>query len=273
MFTGIPGHGKDEFANELMVSLARNQQMVWAVFNFEEPPAIHSTKLMEKYSKKAFAFRRNPEHRMNKNDFEKGVLFVQDHFHQANVGNIDVTIDGIIKKATELVMRHGVNGIIINPWNYLEHKRSEGQSETEYVSEVLTKLCNFLWKYGVHCFLVAHPTKINKDKQTGKYEVPTLYSISGSAHFFNKTHNGICVYRHFDTNTTDIIIQKVKWYWLGQTGWASYHFDTDIRQYKFEATSVIKKYEYNNHLPAGSFIPVQQADLQFNQDEDPFPLN
>jgi twinkle protein len=44
----------------------------------------------------------------------------------------------------------------------------------------------------VHFFLVAHTTKILKGKD-GKYEVPNLYSISGSANFFNKTHNGITI--------------------------------------------------------------------------------
>lgn len=259
MITGIPGHGKDEFANELMVSLARHHEMVWSVFNFEEPPAIHSTKLIEKYGKKAFAFRKDPSKRLNRNEFEKGVLFTAEHFYQANMGDIDVTMDGIIKKATELVQRHGVSGIIINPWNYLEHKRNAGQSETEYISEALTKLCNFLWKYGVHCFLVAHPTKMYKDKQTGKYEVPNLYSISGSSHFFNKTHNGICVYRNYDTNITDIHIQKVKWYWLGQIGWVAYNFNKEIRQYEFNSTSVIKNDDVpSNYTPLNSFYEPQE---------------
>lgn len=244
MITGIPGHGKDEFCNELMVKLAKNQQMIWGVFNFEEPAAIHTTKLIEKHSEKAFAFRRDPANRLTKDQFDRGAVFVQDHFHQASMGDIDVTMQGIIDKATELVMRYGVNGIIINPWNYLEHKKNMGQSETDYISEVLTKLCIFLWKYGVHCFLIAHPTKIQKDKTSGKYEIPTLYNISGSAHFFNKTHNGICVYRHYDKPQTDVYVQKVKWYWLGQIGWSSYRFNTDTRQYEFNDTSVVKS-EYN----------------------------
>lgn len=257
MITGVPGHGKDEVANELMVDLSKSHQMVWAVFNFEEPPTIHSTKLVEKHAKKAFAFRKNPVDRLTKNQLEKAIVFVEQHFHQVNISQIDVTMEGIIKKAIELVMRYGVNGMIINPWNYLEHKLGPGQNETHYVSEALTMLINFLWKYGVHCFLVAHPAKVQKDKKTGKYEVPTLYSISGSAHFFNKTHNGICVYRHYDSNITEVYVQKVKWYWLGQIGWVAYNFDVNTRQYNFHSTSVVKKHE-DTGLP-GNFKPVQLA--------------
>jgi twinkle protein len=257
MVTGIPGHGKDEVTNELMVDLASNENWKWGVFNFEEPAAIHATKLIEKFKKKAFAFRKNPDDRISNREFEHGVFMVSEHFHFVNVSLIDVTMQGIIKKAVELVKRHGIKGIIINPWNYLEHKKSFGQSETEYISEMLTMLCNFLWKYGVHCFLVAHPYKMQKDKKTGKYEVPTLYSINGSAHFYNKTHNGICVYRNFDTGITDIHVQKVKWYWLGEVGWASYNFNINTRQFSFLSSSIIEK---NGGLPpelcGGNFQPL-----------------
>ena len=76
----------------------------------------------------------------------------------------------------------------------------------------------FCEKNKVHCFLVAHPTKIQKDKQTGMYEVPNLYSISGSANFYNKTANGITVYRNFETGISEIYVQKVKFKHWGQTG-------------------------------------------------------
>ena len=92
-------------------------------------------------------------------------------------------------------------------------------------------LTSFLDKYQVHGFLVAHPTKLQKDKRTGKYEIPTLYNISGSAHFFNRTHNGISVYRDFQTNMVDVYVQKVKWSWLGKLGYATFHYDTMTRQY------------------------------------------
>lgn len=251
--TGIPGHGKDEFTNEIMVSLARHENWVWGVFNFEEPPEIHVTKLMEKHAKKAFAFRRNPESRMNKNEFERAVVFVDDYFKFVKADSIDVSMKGIISKATEMVKKWGINGILINPWNLLEHKLQPGQSETHYVSETLTELNNFLWKYGVHGILIAHPSKMQTNKTTGKPDIPTLYSISGSAHFFNKTYNGITVYR--DVDMTDVYVQKVKFYWMGQRGFSSYSFNTETRQYRFEATSVVKS-------STQGLIPLQEAEAR-----------
>jgi hypothetical protein len=74
-------------------------------------------------------------------------------------------------------------------------------------------------------FVVAHPTKIQKDKATGKFEVPNLYSINGSANWYNKTHNGITVYRDFDTNTTFVYFQKVKFKHWGSVGQAELNWN------------------------------------------------
>lgn len=232
MITGIPGSGKDEFANLIMVNLAKHEGWSWAICGFEEPPQIHVTKLIEKFEGRSFAFRKDQDQRITDAQFQHGVGMVDKYFSFIDIDKIEVTMDGILNKAKELVKKKGIKGLVINPWNYIEHNLAGGQSETLYVSECLTKLVAFLTKYGVHGFLIAHPTKINKDKNTKKYEVPTLYSISGSAHFFNKTHNGICIYRDFETNQVDVYVQKVKWSWLGKIGFCSFNFNTYTRQYE-----------------------------------------
>lgn len=228
--TGIPGSGKSEFVDNLMASLTRFHGWSWAICSFECPPAIHVTKLAEKFTDKSFAFRKNPEHRMSQAQFEYAISMIDKYFHFINLSMVDITMDGLIKKAEELVLRYGINGLLFDPWNCIEHKSGE-ESETKYTLTCLNKLINFLDKYKVHGFLVAHPTKLGKDKRTGKYEIPTMYSISGSAHFFNRTHNGISVYRDFQTNVVDVYVQKVKWSWLGSLGYCSFHYDTMTRRY------------------------------------------
>jgi len=89
----------------------------------------------------------------------------------------------------------------------------------------------FCAKYNVHVFLIAHPTKIPKDIVTKKHNIPTLYDISDSAHFYNKAFNGICVYRNFDTNTVDVHVQKVKFKWVGKTGMVSFTYDIPSGRY------------------------------------------
>jgi twinkle protein len=228
--TGIPGSGKSEFIDYLMASLTRFHGWSWGVCSFECPPEIHVTKLAEKFTNRSFAFRKDPNHRMTEQQFEYAIGMIDKYFHFVNLSIVDVTMEGLIKKAEEMVLRYGIRGFLFDPWNCIEHKSGE-QSETKYTLTCLNMLINFLDKYQVHGFLVAHPTKLMKDKRTGKYEIPTLYNISGSAHFFNRTHNGISVYRDFQTNVVDVYVQKVKWSWLGKLGFASFYFDTMTRQY------------------------------------------
>lgn len=229
--TGIPGSGKSEFVDWIMTSLSRTKDWSWGICSFENPPEFHVTKLAEKFTNKSFAFRKNIEHRMSQKEFEYAIGEIDSHFHFINLSMVDVTMDGLIAKAEELVKRKGINGLLFDPWNCIEHKYS-GENETKYVLECLNKLIIFLDKYRVHGFLVAHPTKLKKDPKTGKYEIPTLYNISGSAHFFNRPHNGLSVYRDFQTNIVDVYVQKVKWSWLGKIGFASYNYDTMTRMYK-----------------------------------------
>jgi twinkle protein len=228
--TGIPGSGKSEFVDWLMASISKKHGWKWGICSFECPPAIHVTKIAEKVSDKSFGFRKDPNHRLSPLDLEYSLEVIDKHFHFINLSLVDVTMDGLIAKAEELVKKKGINGLLFDPWNCIEHKYEE--NETKYVLECLNKLISFLDKYKVHCFLVAHPTKLKKDPKNGKYEVPTMYSISGSAHFFNRTHNGISVWRDFENNIVDVYVQKVKWSWLGKIGYCSFGFDTMTREYK-----------------------------------------
>jgi twinkle protein len=69
----------------------------------------------------------------------------------------------------------------------------------------------------VHVFLVAHPTKMGKDKD-GEVMIPSLMDISGSGHFYNKTDGGITIHRDFPNDTVRVFVNKVKFKHLGRIG-------------------------------------------------------
>lgn len=227
--TGIPGSGKSEFVDYMMAQSSINHDWKWGICSFENPSSIHVTKLMQKFSGRAFGFRKNPEHRMSLQQFQDSVFKINEYYKFINNKEIDITLDGILSKAAEMVKRFGIKGLLIDPWNYIEHLVPNGKSETQYISEALTKIHMFCVLNGVHVILVAHPTKLKKEN--GKYEVPTLYHISGSAHFFNKTDNGLAVYRDFETNVVTVYVQKVRFDWVGKIGFCSFSYNTDTRQY------------------------------------------
>jgi twinkle protein len=226
--TGIPNSGKSQFIDQIMVRLAARCGWRFGVFSPEQQPTeLHVSGLIEKYIGEGMF----GKSQMNAAKLNAGIDFVNDQFFFMKQAEIDTTIDGIIDKAKELVARKGINGLLIDPYNYIEHKIPPGYSETQYISELLTKLKNFCHDYKVHCFLIAHPTKIQKDKKTGKYEVPTLYNVAGSAHFYNKTDNGLTVYRDFETNVVTVYVQKVRFRFIGRIGFAEFQYDRPTGRY------------------------------------------
>lgn len=230
-FTGIPSAGKSEFIDNIMAHAAKNHAWKFGICSFEnQPPALHVTKLMEKFAGKAFPHRVDASKRMTLDQFHWAADMVRNHFKFINVNLVEPTLEAILDKAAELILHYGLHCILIDPWNFLEGQMSAQMSETQFTSIMLGKIKAFCLKYGVHIFLVAHPTKMRKE-QNGKYEVPTMYSISGSAHFFNKTDNGVAVYRNFDTGIVDVYVQKVRYSWLGEVGMTSFGYDTETRQY------------------------------------------
>lgn len=120
-----------------------------------------------------------------------------------------------------LIFRKGIKGLVIDPWNEMEHNRPSNMSETEYISESLSKIRKFARQHGVHIWLVAHPKKMQKGKN-GVIPIPTAYDINGSAGWYNKGDNIVIVWR--DPKKWDgfvlIAVQKIRFKEIGKTGFA-----------------------------------------------------
>jgi twinkle protein len=125
-----------------------------------------------------------------------------------------------------LVQDGKIDGLVIDPWNELDATRPTHMNETEFVSASLSKLRAFAREKKIHIWLVAHPQKLYREKD-GKIPIPSLYDISGSAHFFNKCDMGLCVWRDKQDKKTQtkVFIQKVRFQENGKTGCVTFNFD------------------------------------------------
>ncbi|MFZ7112452.1 MAG: DnaB-like helicase C-terminal domain-containing protein [Desulfatiglandales bacterium] len=131
-----------------------------------------------------------------------------------------MTVDTILDKARIAIFRYGVKGIVIDPWNEVEHQFN-GLREDQYISLQLTKIRQFARKNGVHVWVVAHPRNLHKD-DFGNYKPPTMYEISGGAHWRNKADNGICIHRpDYQTDKAKIYVQKIRFREIGKIGEAT----------------------------------------------------
>lgn len=106
--------------------------------------------------------------------------------------------------------RYGIRGLVIDPYNELDHARPSSVSETEYVSQMLTKLKRFASYNDVHVWFVAHPRQL----QNWRGEPPNLYDISGSAHFINKADNGLVIHRNRSKDQDPFEVRALIWFCL-----------------------------------------------------------
>lgn len=217
--TGIPNSGKSNFIDALCVNLAKHHGWSFAVFSPENQPIEdHVSRIAEKYTGKPFAD--GPTQRMTHQELSEANEWISEHFFWIlPEDDADWSIDQILDKCQALVHQHGVRGLVIDPWNEIEHA-STTESETAYISRALKKIRQFGRRCGVHVFIVVHPQKLTKDKD-GNYPVPTLYDCAGSAHWRNKADNGLVVWRDFRNAHNigvDIYVQKIRFRQNGKLG-------------------------------------------------------
>lgn len=256
IMTGIPGHGKSNFLDGIMVNLAKNDDWHFGIFSPENQPIErHFASLMEKLYEAPFDI--GKDNQITPEQKEDGKKWLKKHFSIILPDeDSSWSIEGVLELAKILVYRKGIKGLIIDPWNELDHSRTGNQSETDHVSIALAKIRQFARNYDVHVWVVAHPAKLYKDKD-GKYPVPTPYDISGSAHFRNKADNAITVWRnagHDDQTVADIHVQKIRFKEVGKLGLCSLRFDP----YKGSFVDDIDQHKRRAALDSGEVVPTDK---------------
>lgn len=225
IITGIPGHGKSAVLDAMLVNLALTQDWRFCVCSPENQPlARHASQLMALWAGEPFG--KGTVERMSVATKERAKKWLGEHFTFILPDESDCTVDGILSLVALAHSARAVQGIVIDPWNELEHRRPPQMNESEYVSQSLTKLRRHARSNDQHLWLVAHPTKLIKN-QAGDYPVPTLYDISGSAHFRNKADMGVVVWRDVKTQRapTHVHVQKVRFRECGRLGMVALYFD------------------------------------------------
>lgn len=234
--TGWPSSGKSEWLDALLVNLAR-QGWKFAMFSPENQPVrLHMAKMLEKWS--GLPFSPGPVDRMARAEVFEFADEMGRHFGFMEVENGAIAPESVLLTAGEYFsvfagFESDKRGLIIDPWNELEHWRPPGLSETEYISKTLSLIRNWARQNGIHVWIVAHPQKLRRD-DGGKLPVPTPDAISGSAHFWNKADNAITVWRDLaDVGSQDVTIyvQKVRFKHVGRSGFVTLKWDRVTGRY------------------------------------------
>lgn len=228
VLTGIPGHGKSAFINEVCGRAITEFGWQVAVASFEQRPQIdHRRNLRTWYHRKLEVWQTDEERD------EADAWINQNFTFIVPSEDDDVDLLWMEERVFAAVAQNGAQLVVIDPWNEMDHTRPPDMTETEYTGFAIKRLKRLASKYRLHLIVAAHPVKQRK-QDDGTYSIPTLYDISGSAHWYNKADVGIVVHRlgGLNENRTLIRIAKVRYHdQIGQPGELEATFSRETNRY------------------------------------------
>ena len=214
--TGIPSSGKSDFVDQMCIGYNRNYGWKTAYASPENKPNfLHAHKLI----------RKTWEGLPTKDDIGSSKWKQVTNHINDNYFFIDMdryTLEDVLRKGAELVKRKGIKCLVIDPFNKIRDVDCKSEDVNRYTMEYLTKIETFAKKYDVLVIIVAHPTKMYRDKE-GKIEEPTMYSIKGGGEWYDASYHGLLVHRDYDAQTVKAKVLKVKFQNLGENQ-AEAHF-------------------------------------------------
>jgi twinkle protein len=227
---GLPGSGKSTWLMNLCVNLADMHGWKAAIFTPEMPIVPNMRDVMRAIVAGEDVERLTPAQVARADQWiNRNFVFID--FDVAGEDERDLTLEWLLDRAYDALMRYGIRVLVLDPWNEIEHAKETRESTTEYTNRALRKLIKFGRRHGIAIYLVVHPTK--DVGHGGKTRIPTLYDADGSAAFYNKPDFGIIVDRDPNKHDkTDIYIKKVRFRGTGEKGHVVMKFNRDNSRYE-----------------------------------------
>lgn len=248
--TGVPSHGKSNFTDWYVLNLIKDYKMKASWFSPEHTPmSLYHTNLCEKVTGYNFWGKANklPVPRIKKEQIEEYKEWANEKIYLTACTNEQLpTWSWLLETFKEQMFSYGIDIFVIDAFNKVILPKG---NKIDAINSVLTKLTHFAQANNVIVFLIAHPTKMQKNEQ-GIYNTPTLYDVSGSADFRNQTHNGYTIYRYWENlnagieECTEFINMKTKFNFQGEIG----------ERVKFKYCSYNGRYYADNEEPMFSLI-------------------
>lgn len=211
----------------LAIRVCQRHPVRFAIGSFETPikPVLH--RRMVKMVTAAHSY-------PSEEQIASANAFLQDRFVFIEASDDDdaedLTINWMLDRFHDALMRYGIKFFVIDPWNEIEHRRGFGMTQAEYQNTAIRKIKSFCRRYHATVLVCAHPTKDVWEK--GKARRPSLYDIDGGAAWKNKADIGLVVHRpDMKTNLTEVTIDKCKHEHLGKLGTVQFQFSTSTSSY------------------------------------------
>lgn len=191
--TGVPGSGKSTFVNDVCCRMAAWHEWNTCFASFEQMPQVDHRRALRTWHSRRY------ERDMDAVQTVSADAWIDQCFSFVVPSeDDDCSLEWCLERMASSVVRYGSDICVIDPWNEMDHNKPSDMTTTEYVGAAIRQLKRFARKWNVHLIVVAHPSKMAREKQSGLIPMPTMYDISDSAHWWNKPDVGIIVHPQQD---------------------------------------------------------------------------
>lgn len=223
LVSGVPGSGKSEFLDNIMVNMAIQQDWRFVVYSPENMPIEeYLSRWAEKYMRKPFFA--GPTPRMTPEEAHRSLEWAQRHIRIVDPET--PSSDTIMKLFDWEVLRWGANAWVIDPFNEIDDgERSDGRDD-KYLSRVIRQYRKFCVDRNVHGFIVNHPHAMRKDTD-GNYPPVDLYDLHGGSMWSNKISGLLSVWRdHVNADSpVKVYVKKAKTRRVGRKGRVDFRYN------------------------------------------------
>ena len=212
VFSGFSNIGKSTVMNTIMAhAISRGMVVCAASFETMPKPILRDAIANALIGCPTHEFKRHPERQEAYDTLEKRLKIISNALND----DLEFDIDAFLDLARVAVRRDGARMIVLDPWNELEHNRRRDETLTEYVGRAIRAVKRFARQHQVSVWIVAHPTK----PQKGDNRMPSLYDVSDSAHWANKSDYGVIYHRKDKAvNAGELAVVKVRMGLPGKCG-------------------------------------------------------
>ncbi len=204
--TGYANAGKTTFMLQAMLVKSMYADWKWAIFSPENYPANDFyDDIIEMYAGKALQF-------MTQEEYVDAATFINDHFFYVYPDD-DHDLLSIHEKFRYLILKKGCDGVLVDPWNQLDHNMSGYQREDIYLSKALKDVKRFALLNHVVYNIIIHP-KSPTYREDRSIPPADMYDLHGGAMWGNKLDGLISYHRpdyHIDKSSTRCEIHIQKW--------------------------------------------------------------
>lgn len=229
VWTGWANEGKTTIFLQLALTKSIYDGWKWAIFSPENfPPTDFYDDLIEMYCGKWIG-------KITEEEYTEALSFLNDHFFYVYPEDSHDLLS-IHEKFRYLILKHGIDGVLIDPWNQLDSMQKSMEREDMYLSRMLKDVKRFALLNKVSYNIIAHPKNptYNADKSL---PVADKYDLHGGSMWGNKADQILSYYRpnsHIDKTSpnVELWIQKTKRRRTGgENGVVPMHLDWSKKRY------------------------------------------